>query len=227
VLAYKLDSVGFSEDGGNATNTGDSPLEGAPGEFDNDGDGIISQGELGEAAFAFATGQVSQAELSEVAFAFATRADTPSQTSYTTSELEWTTNTSGTASVEIGPESLTSTVYKCERATSSTQLGVTDSVVVNFDYELVADQWWEVPVLEVYVDGERVYRGTGSERFTGETIFQTNSYGSAAGSIDTTIQTGGDTVLLVGIEPSDSCSAADHADTTLEVSNLNVTAQQG
>jgi hypothetical protein len=54
------------------TTSTDSPLEGAPGEFDSDGDGSITQTELSEAAFAFATGRVSQAELSEVAFAFAT-----------------------------------------------------------------------------------------------------------------------------------------------------------
>jgi hypothetical protein len=47
-------------------------LSGAPGEFDANGDGSISQRELSNAAFSFATGELSQAELSEVAFAFAT-----------------------------------------------------------------------------------------------------------------------------------------------------------
>jgi hypothetical protein len=65
-------SDGTASDTDSVTVTVGSPLEAAPGKFDSDGDGTISQTELTEAAFAFATGQVSQAELSEVAFAFAT-----------------------------------------------------------------------------------------------------------------------------------------------------------
>jgi hypothetical protein len=127
--------------------------------------------------------------------------------------------------VDIDSEPLTYAVYKCERAKTTANLGSTDSVDLQFDYKLIAEEWWEVPVLEVYVDDDRVYRGTGSESFAGETIFRTNSYGTAAGSIAKTIQTGGETEVVLGIEPSNYCSAGDHAGTTLEVSNFNVTAQ--
>lgn len=127
--------------------------------------------------------------------------------------------------MDTDAEPLTYAVYKCERAKTTADLGTTDSVDLQLDYRLTAEQWWEVPVLEVYVDDERVYRGTGSESFAGETIFRTNSYGTAAGSIAKTIQTGGETEVVLGIEPSNSCSTGDHAGTTLEVSNFNVTAQ--
>jgi hypothetical protein len=48
-----------------------SPLDGTAGEFDENGDGSISQSELSDAAFAFASGEVTQSELTDVAFAFA------------------------------------------------------------------------------------------------------------------------------------------------------------
>lgn len=157
--------------------------------------------------------------------ATSTPAPTSSQPSSSGGELDWRTETTGSASVDIDSEPLTYAVYKCERAKTTANLGSTDSVDLQFDYKLTAEEWWEVPVLEVYVDDERVYRGTGSESFAGETIFRTNSYGTAAGSIAKTIQTGGETEVVLGIEPSNSCSAGDHAGTTLEVSDFNVTAQ--
>ncbi|MFC7326047.1 beta strand repeat-containing protein [Halorubrum rutilum] len=47
-----------------------SPLDGAAGEFDNDGDGTVSASELGDAVNAFGQGNLSAAELGEVVNAF-------------------------------------------------------------------------------------------------------------------------------------------------------------
>jgi len=52
------------------TVTGDSPLDGAPGRYDSDGDGEISIGELSDASVDFVTGDLPIAELAAVAQAF-------------------------------------------------------------------------------------------------------------------------------------------------------------
>jgi hypothetical protein len=49
----------------------ESPLEGAAGEFDADGNGDISISELGQAGQAFAQGEISITELGQVGAAFA------------------------------------------------------------------------------------------------------------------------------------------------------------
>jgi hypothetical protein len=62
----EVEVSGTAPDQGNG-----SPLDGTAGEFDENGDGSISQSELSDAAFAFASGEVTQSELTDVAFAFA------------------------------------------------------------------------------------------------------------------------------------------------------------
>jgi len=139
--------------------------------------------------------------------------------------LTWTQETTGSANASIESGVHTYSVYKCERATSTTELGETDAVTLSFDYELVAEQWWEVPTVEVYVDDQRVFRGKVGQG-EGETIFDAESYGTASGSINETIQTGGDTEVLVGVTPSNYCGSGDHATTTLTISDLSVSTEE-
>jgi len=150
-----------------------------------------------------------------------TEADTSSDSVTSVTQGRWTLNTTGTAEATVENGVHTYSVYKCERATGTRSLGYTDEVTLNLDYELTAEQWWEVPTVSVYVDGERVYRGTVGDR-DGETVFDAEAYGTTDGTIDETVQTGGNTTVRVGLTPSNYCSAGDHATTTLSLSNVSL-----
>jgi hypothetical protein len=141
------------------------------------------------------------------------------------SNLTWETNIEGNAnSTVVNNDSLDLRVYKCSLAEATTELGYVDGTLsIPFDYQVRADGWYEYPELTVTVDGEKTY--TTREEIDAD--IATKVSGTTSGSPTAEIPVNGNVTVSFRIKPSQFCNNNDHANTYLNVRNIDVDLKEG
>jgi len=103
--------------------------------------------------------------------------------------------------------------YRCADATATRSLDA-GATSVSFDYEIESDQWWELPYVEILVDGAVVWAGgVGASDAADETVFDISAGDTTTGSVTKELDVAGETAIRFGITPSKHCSSGDHGST--------------
>jgi hypothetical protein len=134
----------------------------------------------------------------------------------------WTASTTGDASVSGAADGVSLRAYRCANATATRSLDA-GATSVSFDYEIESDQWWELPYVEILVDGAVVWAGgVGASDAADETVFDISAGDTTTGSVTKELDVAGETAIRFGITPSKHCSSGDHGNTWLRIENLAV-----
>jgi hypothetical protein len=139
---------------------------------------------------------------------------------------DWEFNTEKKAEITSRGDPIGMWVENCSTATADSTIGTVDELSVAFDWEIIAEGWWERPEFAIETEsGETIWRGSVGKYSGDAEIFDIKPDEETAGRYENTwtIETDEPIRIRFALYPSDPCDAPDHDRTTFKISNVSVT----